>query len=307
VVLLIALLCALGLNLGNREVDKTRVLFFAGENPDDIRARWIKLCEDMNLDPDAVDAFFLPGSPPIANEEIRRRINEESKSKGPFGLVIIDTSAAYFTGDDENSNAQLGAHARLMRSFTNLPGGPTVIVTCHPVKNADRGNLLPRGGGAFLAEVDGNLVLIREPGRTHADLYWHGKFRGPDFAPIAFKLVPGTSEKLKDTKDRKVWTVIAKLITAEEREAMQDAGQSREDELLILLLTQPRLKFAQMAPALGWTFQNGEPNHPLVQRTLNGLVREGSVKKKRRGQYLLTPAGKEAAQEAREEARNGPM
>ena len=38
-------------------------------------------------------------------------------------------------------------------------GGPTVTVSCHqPNKNANDDNLLPRGGGAFLAEVDGNLT-----------------------------------------------------------------------------------------------------------------------------------------------------
>ena len=93
--------------------------------------------------------------------------------------MVIDTSAAYFLGDDENSNAQLAAHARMLRSFVNLPGGPTILVTCHPVKNFDMNNLLPRGGGAFLNEVDGNLVCLKEPDSHAVTLDTHGKFRGP--------------------------------------------------------------------------------------------------------------------------------
>jgi len=125
---------SLGLKLDGREVEKVKVLFFAGENPDDVRMRWIKLCEEMLVETCDIGMFFLPGTPPISSEDIRKRIDAEAAKHGPFGLLIVDTSAAYFRGDDENSNAQLGAHARMLRSFVNLPGGPTVIVTCHPPK-----------------------------------------------------------------------------------------------------------------------------------------------------------------------------
>ena len=72
-----------------------------------------------------------------------------------YSLVIVDTSPAYFTGDEENSNTALGHHARsVLRPLTTLQGGPCVIANTHPVKNATNDHLLPRGGGAFLAEVD---------------------------------------------------------------------------------------------------------------------------------------------------------
>jgi hypothetical protein len=116
VVLLIAALVACGLPLDGRQIEKSRVLFFAGENPDDIRMRWIKLCEELGYDPPEMDVHFMPGTPPISVPEIRARIDAEAARRGPFGLLIVDTSAAYFRGDDENSNVQLGAHARMMRS-----------------------------------------------------------------------------------------------------------------------------------------------------------------------------------------------
>ena len=31
---------------------------------------------------------------------------------------------------------QMGAHARRLRTLTALPGNPTVVVNCHPAKNA---------------------------------------------------------------------------------------------------------------------------------------------------------------------------
>ena len=301
VMLFIAICAALGIKIDGREVEKCRVLFFAGENPDDIRMRWIKLCEEIEKDPADVDVFFLPGTPPISNEEIRKRIDAEAAQHGPFGLLIIDTSAAYFQGDEENSNTQLGNHARMMRSFVGLPGRPTVVVTCHPTKNPDMTNLLPRGGGAFLAEVDGNLVCIKGDGTV--SIHWHGKFRGPDFAPILFKLKPGTTEKLKDKKGRPIWTITAAPISEAEKADIEDVGRARQNELLLLLETNSRLSLAEMAEKLGWQYKNGLPNTSLAYRMLAALVQDKLAVKKR-GKITLTKAGEQevaAAKKAKDE------
>ena len=295
VMLLIAAHVACGLPIDKREVEKARVLFFAGENPDDIRMRWIKLCEEMKCDASTMDVFFLPGTPPISNAEIRKRIDAEAAKHGPFGLLIIDTSAAYFQGDDENSNAQLGAHARMMRTFVNLPGGPTVVVTAHPPKNPNMDNLLPRGGGAFLNEMDGNLVCINN--NSVVTVHWHGKFRGPDFAPILFKLSYGTTEKLKDAKGRQIWTVTAAPISETEKTRLEDTGRRRQDELLILLSGNPHLSLAEMAEKLGWKTSKGEPNRTLVNRTLANLIKDKLVERKR-DRIVLTKTGEGAVKDA---------
>jgi hypothetical protein len=182
IALLLAAYVAKGTPLAGCEVEKGRVLFFAGENPDDVRTRWIMLCEVLNEDPDQMDVVFMPFTPNLSAEAIRARIDAEAAKAGPFSLLIVDTSASYYSGNDENDNVALGNHARMLRTFVNLPGGPTILVTCHPTKNPDMANLLPRGGGAFLAEVDGNLVAIKDPNTMTVEVTTHGKFRGPDFA-----------------------------------------------------------------------------------------------------------------------------
>ena len=288
VALRLALHVALGLSLDGREIEKARVLFFAGENPDDVRMRWIKLCEEMGHDPVTIDVFFLPGTPPIGNEDIRKRIDAEAEKHGPFGLLIVDTSAAYFQGDDENSNTQLGGHARMLRTFINLPGGPTILVTAHPIKTPNMDNLLPRGGGAFLAEVDGNLVAIKDD--AVVELHWHGKFRGPDFAPITFKLTPGTTEKLKDKKGRLIWTITAAPISEEDKSILESTGRSTQDEMLLLLKTHPNLSLAAMAEALGWKYREGKPNKSMAHRVLKTLEKEKLIHKSR-GYYFLTKTG----------------
>jgi hypothetical protein len=142
IMLLIAAHIAEGIKLGDREVEPGRVLYFAGENADDVRMPWIALAQQMGFDIDTVDVHFIPGAFKIS--AMRDRIRAEIKQSGDVVLIIIDTSAAYFEGDDENSNTQHLEHARRLRTLTSMPGRPCVIAACHPVKNAADDNLIPR-------------------------------------------------------------------------------------------------------------------------------------------------------------------
>lgn len=293
IALRIAAHVALGLQLADREVEKGRVLFLAGENPDDVRSRWIKLCEEMKQDPDAMDVVFLPFTLDLA--ENRKRIDEEAAERGPFSLLIVDTSASYYTGSDENDNVALGDHARMLRTFVDLPGGPCIVVTCHPPKNPNMENLLPRGGGAFLAEIDGNLVAIYDQSTRIAEVTTHGKFRGPEFDPFSFKLVAGQSEKLVDTKGRFIWSVFAKPISEAEIEATEAMGTSDEDDVLRAMLDNPGISVKGLAEELLWNTMNHKPNKTKVYRVLKKLAKGKLVKQQRDGHYVLTKDGEEEA------------
>jgi hypothetical protein len=298
VALLWAAHVALGLDLDDKEVEKGKVLFFAGENPTDIRMRWIKLCEEMKQEPNEVNVIFAPGAKTIADNDVRKRIDDEAAIHGPFSLIVVDTSAAYFKGDDENSNVQAGAHARMLRSLYKLPGNPTVLVTCHPIKNADLNNLLPRGGGAFLAEIDGNLTCIKD--NMTVTVHWHGKFRGPEFAPMYFQLKSGTTEKLKTKKGKLIWTVTASTMSDNEASEMKDINRRKQDQVLAVMQRHigTNLSLADIADKLQWIMLNGKPNKGLVNRTLKALEDEKLIKKVR-GIWELTAAGREAAIKAR--------
>jgi DNA-binding MarR family transcriptional regulator len=310
IVLRLAANVALGRAFGGREVETGRVLFFAGENPVDVRMRWIKICEELKVEPSIMDVHFLDGAMPIGDVAsnravkregmlIRAQIESEVEALGGVSLVIIDTNTAYFRGEDENDNVEAAAHARMLRSFVELDGGPTVLVTCHPTKNASLENLLPRGGGAFVNEVDGNLVSIRQLGSQIVTVETHGKFRGPEFAPIPFKIVPGTSDKLVDTKGRKIWTVIATEITDNEQEAMDDAISAKQEALLAAIDLHPSSSLTQLADLLGWKLQNGDPNKSLVARLLKKSAKEKLVELVG-NRYQLTPKGKKRLEELKE-------
>ena len=99
----------------------------------------------------------------------------------PFALVIVDTLAAFFDGDNINDAVQGGEFMRRLRPLTQIAGLPSVIVAAHPTKNATEDALVPYGSGAILNEVDGNLTLWKKPETGLVSLHWQGKLRGLEF------------------------------------------------------------------------------------------------------------------------------
>jgi hypothetical protein len=299
VLLLLAALTMLGRPLGDREIEKGRVVYFAGENPDDVRMRWIAMAHHLDFDPDCVDVHFIAGAFGVA--EMFEKIKTDVEKIGGADMIVVDTSAAYFNGDDENSNTQLGAHARNLRALTTLPGKPVVYAACHPVKNPDPSNLLPRGGGAFIAEVDGNLTLNK--GET-VKLHWQGKHRGPDFEPIHFELKTVTAPKLVDSKGRPVPTVMAEALTKRETIKRADKARSDDDEVLLAIDGSKGASLAVLAESLNWHTPNGDPDKGRVRRGSLRLLKKKLVDAARRGGFELTSKGRAAAGEIRAEKKS---
>jgi AAA domain len=275
---------ALGRNLGDMEISEPcRVLYFAGENAMDVKMRWVAMCGELGIDPADMNVRFVDRVLKFseATKDIIREVGDDE-----YGLIIVDTSAAYIEGDDENNNKQLLDHAKRLRALTELPGRPTVFVCTHPIKSGD--NLLPRGGGAFLNEVDGNFTLKNTHGNV--ELHWQGKIRGADFDPKHFRLKTTTHPKLVDSKGRLLMTVLAEPITSEA--VVEERRQTRADEnvLLVVLKTGPGRSFAAYAEELGWRLKAGVPDKKRVSRAMDNLIRDKLVEK-HRGRHRLTPKG----------------
>ena len=287
VLLLLCASVALGRAIGEYQPEKGRVLYLAGENPDDVRMRWLAMSDAMGFDTSAIDVYFLPGVFKLS--EIADRIKAEIDKIGPVSLIGVDTSAAYNESSDENSNTEMGAHARRMRSLVNMRGGPCVLVACHPVKNAAPDNLQPRGGGAFIAEMDGNLTLSKHD--AIVTLHWQGKFRGPDFAPIPFQLSSATTPKLVDSRGREIPTVIAKPMSERERREAEAITIDDQNALLVAIGDNDRASMADLAGALRWVTKKGDPNKSRVQKVANQLKKDKYVKIER-GALVMTDKGK---------------
>jgi hypothetical protein len=78
-------------SLDGREVAQGRVIYFAGENPDDVRMRWIAMAEHFDFDPSAIDVHFVPSVFDIP--KLKAQIHDEVEKLGGVSLVIVDTSA----------------------------------------------------------------------------------------------------------------------------------------------------------------------------------------------------------------------
>ena len=273
-----------GVSLAGRDVQRGRVLYFAGENPDDVRMRWIGMADHIGFDPGASTVHFRPGVFDIP--KLRDSVRGDVQQFGPFALVVVDTSAAYFVGADENDNRQMGMHARMLRSLTTLPGGPTVLVLCHPPKHAGNDSLLPRGGGAFVAEMDGNLTCARDD--TVCRLHWQGKFRGPDFEPVSFELLQVKPASLVDSRGRPIPTVVCSVMGQADEADRERQARTDEEVLLRAIRDKPGASYMELCVACGWP----TTAKSKVSRVAQRLEGEKLIQK-RRSKWHLTSAGKE--------------
>jgi hypothetical protein len=296
VCLRIAAHVAEGIPLTGAHVEKGRVLYLAGENPDDIRMRWIALTDHMLLDVETVGVDFVDGRFSIG--DIPVQILEAAKTH-EYALVIVDTSVAFSQSIDENDNVQQLQHAMRLRSLIDiLPGGPTILVCCHPPKNASDENLQPRGGGAAIAEFDGNLTCKRTD--TVTEIHHQGKFRGPDFAPLHFTLEQTTSQLLKDKRGNAIWTVLAKPASEQEQENISKAVEADLMAIMRAIRDEPTLSLAGIAKTLGWYNHQSLPDKSKVQKRVRVLEKKKLVE--RDGERLeLTPKGQKRIGAARKD------
>jgi len=283
VALTLAAYVALGRDMGDYSAKAGRVLYLAGENPDDILTRWLVLAEELGVDPADIPVDFLPGVTSI--EEVKRM----ASAREPYSLLIVDTDQAFFDGDDINGNGQRRDWAQKLRTLVDLPGGPSVVILAHPPKDAMRPPFRPYGGNAFLNEVDANVFLAKD-GDFILFKRDPDKFRGPDFKAAPFELRPVISTKLADSDGNPVMSVMAVPLTADDYDA-QKAKATADDELdtdlMLLLADQPGKSLAFYASELGASKRQ-------VDRRVSKLIEKGFVEKDDKGKSSLTVQGRDA-------------
>lgn len=280
-----------GMDFVDREVEPGDVLFLAGENPDDVRARVIATLEAMEVHPTACRIHFIAGTFSIRAD--MARLQAEAAKLPNLILVVVDTFAAYFDGEDENSNAQALDFARVIRKLTELPSRPAVIMPAHPVKNATRQNLAPKGGSSLVNEVDGNLTLWNDEGIL--TLHWQVKFRGAEFEPLKFELERFTSDRLKDRKGRLIPTVLAKPLFETRAKQLATQTLKDEDKLLFNIRDLPAQSVADRALEIGLKMADGRPYKSKVQRLLKRLLDQKLIRPFR-GNWELTERGEKAVE-----------
>ena len=288
IAMLLGACVARGVPFHGKPTEQGGVLFFAGENPDDIRARYLALADHEGFDPEKVPFHFVDGV--INIQTSLAQLRAEAEKVPNLSLIMVDTQAAYFLGDEGNSNEQQGWFARLLRELIKLPGRPTVLVNCHPTKNATQDNLVPMGGSAFINEVDANLTLWADDKTCtlgpHPD-----KWRGVTFEGVAFELRTVVCERLKDTKGRPMPSVIAVPITEAGAERRAAVAEEDEKTVLRLLHSEKNASLATIARRATWFWPDGSPAKNKVQRMVDKMVKGKLLYRVHGGKYRLTKAG----------------
>ena len=245
------------------------------------------MAQQMDFDPATIPVYFRPGRFKLSRkmDQLRREVAE----LGGVDLIIVDGSTAFFEGDDENNNAQAGAHAVRLRELTTLKGEPGVLVLCHPPKNAGDDNLQPRGAGAMIAEWDGNLTATKDGSVTA--IHWQIKIRGPDFAPLSFLLRTVTHERLVSKAGKLMPTVVAEPLSQAREEEMHKQARNEEDLVLDCISNHPHSAQVDIGRHLGWLSHKGEIQKAKVHRIVKELKKHKLVQETRSG-LSLTEKGK---------------
>jgi hypothetical protein len=272
-----------------REVHRGRVAYVACENPDDIRMRLMIAAHLLNVDLGSLgDSIVILDrrEKPEAVHAALARLAEEN----PFRLVIVDTLAAFFDGENINDAVQGGEFMRRLRPITQIAGQPSVIVAAHPVKNASEDNLVPYGSGAILNEIDGNLTLWKKPETGIVSLHWQGKLRGLEFEPAHFRFEITGCPEILDAKGREVRLPTMRPATEQSADDCERQEVDTDKALLRAMIDSPGAAIREYA---GMT----KLSRSAVSRKLQRLAR-GKLVDQVLGQWTITEKGRKAVQGA---------
>lgn len=289
-----------GQQFGPHPVQRTgRVLVLCGEDPDGFRLRMLATMRHMEVGRSKVagNLRILPRA--MALNEALPLIQRECAEWGDVAMVVVDTSVAFFSGADENNNVESYAHALDLRALHELPGKPSVVVACHPSDGAERARCKPRGGSAFLNEIDCNLILWCE-GDGVTELHWSVKKRGPDFDPIWFEFAAQEVTCAGETSRQ----VVAAWVDDERAHARKLQHYHDDNRLLVAMLGGPNDSLRTWARVAGFmcgpdgeTAQISKVQRCLVRLLKNKLVERGFSA----SGYVLTGKGKRSAEIARDD------
>ncbi|WP_209599401.1 AAA family ATPase [Ruegeria sp. HKCCSP351] len=280
----LAIAVARGAQFCGHDTLQGSVYFLAGENHDNTRVQYLAACHAQEIDPAKLPIYWHEG--PFNVQQDGWQIIADVAGIDDLRLIIGDTHQAFFQGDSDNDNMQMLEAARQWRPLTQqIPSRPTVIIPTHPSgKTADRQNLVPRGGGAFLNEIDGNLTTWKDPSDPFIRIHWQGKHRGPDFKPMTFELELYNDSKVADAKGRPLQVPVLTETTEGKVTDKEAAGRVAELRILTHLSVYPDSSYRKVAEATSIS-------KSTVERRIKAMIADKRLKSLGTGVYQVTPKG----------------
>ena len=282
-------------SLGGHEMQGGPVIYVAGENPEDVQGRFTVACQELKINPERARVHVVDRSFILA--ERAEELQAEVERLRPVAVFVDTDAAVSLSGDtEENDNADRMAHAKRLRALTRCSSRPVVIYLCHPRARATENDLLPRGGSAFLNEIDGNLCLWRD-GDTAKLFSDPNKYRG---APVAMNFAKHliTSDAVMDSKGRPIPVPYFRLIDDAEADQRRHQDWTDENRLILVMYQEAKASQREWAKSCQWLDENGEPKGWYVNRLLQRLEKSkpALVRQARSKKWHLTDAGTKEAQ-----------
>lgn len=288
----VALCVASGVSVGKHPTQAGPVLYIAGENPDDVRGRFLATLQRGEWADDVLDKVHVIDQSFLLAERIDD-MEAIIDTLNPVMIVVDTDQAVSLSGaESENDNGVRMKHAKTLRRLVRRPCRPTVLDLCHPNGAATKDNLVPRGGSSFLNEIDGNTRCWRDDTVTTLSSD-PNKFRGTAFE-LGFRKEEVTLDELRDTKGRHIAMPV--FIPADDQTlVMEHASQYTDRQRLLKVMHMyPHMNQLGWLDQLEWKTPSGEPNKPKISRMLkalrecdpplvgpnNGLTKEGQKQAK---------------------------
>lgn len=288
--------CCAGRPFAGKPTETVPVLYISAENPSDVRNRFIAATERMQISADAISRVQVIRRSFILAAHAEELVEIIEQAGAQLVLVDTDQAVALDGGADERDNTQRLIHARSLRALTRASSRPCVVTLAHPTKNAVRETLAPRGGSAFLNEVDGCVNIWRDD--DVVDVFSHpDKFRGTAFS-AQFRRVMFESARLVDVKGRRISVPVYEHVSDDEADRQRVNAWRDGNRLVYEMAQAPDGSQADWARACGWVNDAGVPRKDRVNRLLRTMsdARPALVRQARpSGTWRLTEAGKKEA------------
>ncbi|HFP6155159.1 TPA: helicase RepA family protein [Escherichia coli] len=152
---------ATGMAWGGRRVSKGAVIYIAGEGSMGVKRRvkaWEITHDKVVTDLCIINAPVFPASPDYVEQVIRTAGLVKSRTGENVRLIVIDTLARCFGGNDENDSRDMGAFIQGCDAIKQATGA-AVLVVHHSGKDETKG---ARGSSAFRAALDAEYRISRE-------------------------------------------------------------------------------------------------------------------------------------------------
>ncbi len=276
---------ATGDPFGGCDCEQGATLILAGENPTNVDYQFAAALATRDLNAAQLPIHILAGHVPLSLmlDQLIRQASEIENLK----LIIVDSLQSFFEGDDENNNAEQLEAARRFRRLTELPSRPAVVIIAHPAgKVPNEETLVPRGGSAFLNEIDGNLTLWSEADGVQT-LHHSPKFRGVPFEPINFVLEERTFDTIKDAKDRPMTIPVCRQQLQLEAVNAAHNAERRDRDALMIIDSNPHVSLRSLGEHL-------RVSKTTASRVMKNLKDEKLIRRRAK-KWELTTDGREVA------------